>query len=403
MAESTTALHNLRAAFPALQDGLCFLDWASTGLLPLPAQVALTEFLAACGRCDSADSTWMHGAGATTRNALRALIAQRLQANPRDIGLLENTTAGLNAAASALRLQHGDNVILGEIDYLAVAMPWRHRARRDGLELRFVPARAGRIEAADVLERIDERTRVVALSTICWTSGALTDLAAIARETRMRGIHLIVDATQTFGLLPLDTRSVPAQFIACGGHKWLLGTLGQGFLWVHPECAARHQPPFVGFLSGTPAQGQWPDWFSSASSSLHDEVMVPSTARAFESGGTPNYAGAITLLAALRLLDTVPQDELVAHVRTLGTQLIDGLQSRGFTVLTPTEPTARAGIVVFQGGGEAAEKTLVAALRSQRIACAVRYAGGVGGVRISLHGPNNAADVARLLAALPQR
>ncbi|MSR74146.1 MAG: aminotransferase class V-fold PLP-dependent enzyme [Planctomycetes bacterium] len=395
------ALQNMRAAFPALDNGLCFLDWASTGLLPTPAHHALVEFLAACERCDSGESTWMHAAHGETRNALRTLLAQQLNAQARDIGLLENTTAGLNAAAGALRLQAGDNVILSEIDYLAVAMPWRHRARRDGLELRFVPPRAGRLCVDDLLERIDERTRVVALSTICWTSGALVDLAAIGRETRMRGIQLLVDATQTFGVTPLDTRAIPAQFIACGGHKWLLGTLGQGFLWVHPETAARHQPPFVGFLSGHPPQGHWGEWFSSSTSSLHDEVRVPSSARAFETGGTPNYAGAITLLASLRLLDSAGEGAIAAHVRSLGTMLIAGLLQRGYSVLTPVEPTERAGIVVFGAGGEVAEKALVQVLRTQRIVCSVRYAAGVGGIRISLHAPNTDADVQRLLAALP--
>src|SRR5262249_32257765 len=155
------------------------------------------------------ESTWMYERIGAVRDEARRLVAKQLGGDAKDVALVENTTFGLTAAASAIRLPEGSNVVLSEIDYLAVATPWKHRARRDRIELRWVPPRDGGIDISDVLERIDGRTRVIAISTIGWTTGALLDVEALAREARVRGILLVLDAVQTFGVVPLDARAAP--------------------------------------------------------------------------------------------------------------------------------------------------------------------------------------------------
>lgn len=397
------ALARMRAAFPALDAGLGFFDWASNGLVPEPSIVAVEEFLRSSARCAGADATWALGHGAKVRGDVRRILARWLAGSPKDIALVENTTLGLGAAAQSIRVAPGDNVILSELDYLAVHMPWRQRAKRDKLELRIVPGQGAAIRAEDLLERIDERTRVISTSTISWTTGELVDIALLAREARQRGIVLVLDATQTFGLTGLDTSAAAPHFVACGGHKWLLGCAGLGFLWVHPETAARQQPPCPGFLSGRPLQGTWPEWFASDASRVDDEVVIPASGQTFESGGTANIAGSVLLHANLQLLDAVGAEGLLTHARSLGTRLIAGLGERGFAVRTPFDPARRAGIIVFNAGGAVAERELAGALRAQGLALSVRYTGGVGGVRVSLHGANVEADVDRLLAALSQR
>ncbi len=393
-------LAKLRAAFPVLDEGLGFFDWASTGLVPEPSVAAVEEFLRRSARCVDADSTWVHGHGAKVRGEVRRVLARWLGGSPKDIALVENTTLGLGAAAQSIRVAPGDNVILSELDYLAVHMPWRQRAQRDKLELRIVPGHAGSFRAEDLLERIDERTRVISVSTIAWTTGELVDVGLLAREARQRGIVLVLDATQTFGLTGLDTQTNAPHFIACGGHKWLLGCAGLGFLWVHPETAARGQPLSPGFLSGHPPQGSWPEWFASATSRVDDAVLIPASGQTFESGGTANIAGSVLLHSNLQLLDAVGPEAMLSHACGLGTRLIEGLSERGFAVRTPHDPKRRAGMVVFNAGGAVAERELVSVLKSQRCALSVRYTAGVGGVRVSLHGANTEADVERLLAAL---
>ena len=393
----------LRAQFPSLDQGLCFLDWGSTGLVPRATRDAILEFTDRVAACESRSSTWFHGEHAAMRNRVRKIIADELgsPAGSGDIALLESTTHGLNTAVSAIRMKPGENVVLAGADYLAVSTPFKHRARRDEIEVRYVDPQDGRMLIDDILMSIDERTRVVAMSTVGWTTGALLDVESVAGECRSRGILLVLDAVQTFGVVPLDLERSPAAFVSVGGHKWLCSPLGTGFLYVHKLVAARHQPPYVGFLSGCPKSGSWPEFFEDPNAGPDAPVMFPATGRTYEVGGTAGYPGTIGLLSMLELLTRVGVEKIYEHVLALGDQLIDGLRSKGLILVTPEARFERGGLIVFQTGeGLASEKALVERLRDQGIVVSVRYSKGQGGVRASLHGMNSTDDVERVLAAL---
>jgi selenocysteine lyase/cysteine desulfurase len=397
------ALSALREEFPLLETGTTFLDWAATGLLPRVSRSAVEEYLRQIVDCPTAESTWMHGVHGQTRQRVRVLTAGLLggTASASDVALVESTTAGLNIATSVLPAESGDNVVLSAIDYLAVAMPWKRRADREGLKLRFVPAPEGRLRARDLLASADARTRAIAVSTAAWTTGALLDAAVLAEGARKRGIPLILDAVQTFGVVPLDVGAIPTSFLCVGGHKWLCSPLGAGFLYVSREAAERRLPDQIGFLAGQPERGTWPQFFESPDASPAAKVRFPPAGRSFEVGGTANYPGALGLLGMLRLLSQAGVAELHEHVLDLGDHLIDGLKALGHRVVTPTAREERAGIVVFQtGAGVGAEQDLVLRLRERRIVGSVRYTSGQGGVRISLHGMNTMADVETLLRQL---
>ncbi len=403
---TSDALRGLRSEFPVLDGGLCFLDWGASGLIPEASREAVKTFVDKLAECPSALSVWPwgeHGDGPSgTRTAARGRIAAALNAKADDVAIVESTTQGLQMAAEAIRTTEGDNIVLFDLDYLAVALPWTMSARARKLELRFAPHREGALHVDDVLARIDEKTKVVALSTICWTTGALIDLEAIGAECAARGILLVVDAVQTFGVVPLDPARISASFVACGGHKWLCSPLGAGFLYVSPRAAARARPGRFGFLSGRPSTHKdWPSWFRAGDCGADETPVFPTGGMSFETGGHPSWAGAIGLDRSLTLLGRTAPGEILAHVRMLGTRLIEGLDRLGLATWTPRDPALRAGTIVVRAPhGREQELAWCDELRKQRIAATARYAKGVGGVRVCFHGMNLAADVDRLLEAL---
>ncbi len=396
---------DLRAHFPALDRGLVFLDWAATGLVPSGTQTAIHRYVDDLATCPTAASTHVHAAQAATRNRAREQVGGILNAKPDDVALVANTTEGLQIASECIRLQPGDNVLVAEHDYLAVALPWLQRRRSDKIEVRQVPGRPGELmHVDDMLKLIDDRTRVVAVSTVGWTTGALLDLPAIAGEVRARGLLLVVDGVQTFGVVPVDMKQTEVSYYSVGGHKWLCSTLGAGFLYVNPFVAARSRPTRFGFLAGLPSTHRnWWEWFTSGTASLDEEVVFPSVGRSFESGGTPSYPGAIGIAEMTELIGKVGVPAIADHVRALGTDLIQGLDALGLRVLTPREPERRAGIVVFvTPGAREGDLALVEKLKDRRIAVSARWAKGVGGVRVSMHAMNLPEDVDRLLVALKE-
>jgi selenocysteine lyase/cysteine desulfurase len=402
---TSDALRDLRAEFPALDGGLGFLDWGASGLVPESSRDALKAFVDATAACPSALSVWPwgeHGDGRDgTRTRVRTRLARALGATPADVALVESTTQGLQIAAESIRTNDGDNVVLFELDYLAVALPWTMAARARKLELRFVAARDGVLAVEDVLAKIDEKTRVVAVSTIGWTTGALVDLETLGAECAARGIVLVVDAVQTFPLLPLDPGRLGISYLACGGHKWLCSPFGAGFLYVAPRAAARARPGRFGFLAGRPpAHADWPAWFRAGEAGADETPVFPATGAGFETGGQPSWTGAIGLDRATDLLFRAAPGELAAHARALGTRLLDGLDRLGLRSRTPRDPERRAGMIVVNAPhGREQELAWCDALRKRRLVVTARYAKGVGGVRVCLHGMNLAADVDRLLEA----
>jgi selenocysteine lyase/cysteine desulfurase len=240
------------------------------------------------------------------------------------------------------------------------------------------------------------------VSTICWTTGALTDLDAIVAETAGRGIFLVVDAIQTFGVVPFDVKKTPASFVAAGGLKWLCATPGSGFLWVNPLVAARARPARFGMWSGQPSTHRgWQDWLMSGVASLEDEILFQAQGRSFETGGTPNYAAGVGLLTMGRLLERTGTHVILDRVRLLADEVVRGLDALGLEVVTPRETSQRANMIVFRApkGREHAIE-LAARLAERRVAVNVRWMKGHGGVRVSIHAMNTREDVERLFAAL---
>ena len=82
---------------------------------------------------------------------------------------------------------------------------------------------------------IDQGTAVIVVPNVHWTDGALLDLPRIAAAARRLGASLVVDASQSLGMLPLDLAAVQPDFLVAVGYKWLLGPFGLSYLWVAPR------------------------------------------------------------------------------------------------------------------------------------------------------------------------
>src|SRR5437660_6304275 len=172
------------------------------------------------------------------RAAARPAAARLINAHPDEIALVESTTHGLTLAAASIPLERGDRVLISDLEFLEVALPWVQR-KKDGIEIEVVPNQNGEARVEDFAARITPRTRVIAISTVQWNNGYRADLEALSKLCREHGIRLVVDAIQQLGAVPLDVRRIPVDILACGGHKWLNAPFGCGF----SLCQARRLLP----------------------------------------------------------------------------------------------------------------------------------------------------------------
>lgn len=389
-------LDTVRDQFPALREKT-FLDSACVSLAPQVAVEAISKFLETALLCPERSATLHHIAMDEMRLPARREIARYIHASEDEVALVESTTHGLNIAADTLPLERGDRVLLCDLEFMQVALPWCQKRDRGEIEIDVVPHRNGEIRVEDFASRIASRTKVVAISSVQWTCGYRADLMALSKICRGAGIWLIVDATQQLGAIPLDVSDTPVDFLACGGHKWLNAPFGQGFLYVRRDVLPWLRRPLAGYLSLEPPSGGWGNYFQTPSITPVRDYQFVEEARALEIGGTSNYPGAVGLAASVKLLNDLGKEKIAERVFSVTDQLIAGASRVGVKVITPPARENRSGIITFSLGAPENNLALMEHLLNHKVLVSVRYTAGVGGVRVSCHLFNSADDVERLL------
>ncbi len=385
-----------REQFPALKEKV-FLDAACVSLAPRVATEAVQRFLDVALHCPARSATLQHIAMDELRADARCQAARLINAQEDEIALVESTTHGLSLAARSISLQRGDRVLLADLEFIQVAVPWCQRREEQGIEIDLVPNRQGRIEIEEVAARIGPRTKVLALSSVQWCNGFRSDLKALSALCREREIWLVVDAVQQLGALPLNVQETPVDFLACGAHKWLNSPFGAGFLYVRRAAMERLHPPLAGYLSVETPPGNWAEYFQTPSTTPVQSYRIVNQGRRFEIGGTANYPGAIALAASLKMINGLGSEPIARRIYELTDYLLAGLERLGVEIVSPQAPESRSGIVTFNLGSSTRNAELMDFLLDHQVLVSVRYTSGVGGVRVSCHFYNSRDDLDRLL------
>lgn len=308
---------------------------------------------------------------------IRGRCAELVGAHAGEIAFVNSTTHGIGLVAEGFPWREGDNVVTAEEEYPSNVYPWMNLADR-GVTLRTVPSRDGRVWVEDLAEAMDERTRVLTISHVEWSSGFRNDLDALGDLCRRRGIAFFVDAIQGLGPLTIDVSRTPIDFLCADGHKWLLGPEGAGLLYVRREWIERLRPLGVG-------------WHSVVGSynAPNDFTLKPSAQR--WEGGTFNMPGLQAFGESLRLILEIGPEMVSRRILDLAASVRELARSAGWTVVGSTRPEDLSGIVASTRS-DVDPEAFARRCRGERIALACRR----GRVRISPHVYNNEDDLARL-------
>jgi len=217
-----------------------------------------------------------------------------------------NATDALNLAINGL-VRPGDHVITTCFDHNSVLRPLSHLARQGTIELTVLPSRDGlTIQTEQFRAALKPNTSLIAASHASNVTGALLDVAALGELCRKSGSRLLLDASQTLGMLPIDVTSLPLDCLAAPGHKGLLGPQGTGVLYVRPGLDLS-----CWRIGGT----------GSASHELYQPEFMPDRLEA----GTPNTPGLAGLAAAVNWLRQQGVDSVRRHELALTERLRSGI------------------------------------------------------------------------------
>jgi cysteine desulfurase/selenocysteine lyase len=319
-------------------------------------------------------------------DAARGAAARLINAEPGEIALMPNTSAGLNVAARALPLAAGDIVLLSDREFPANVYPWL-ALRRHGVVVERAPVTPDGFPDEDYLvERLaDPRVRALTVSFVQFSNGWKADLGRLGSACRANGAWLVVDAIQGLGASPLDVRALPVDLLACGGQKWLLSPWGSGFLYVRRELIAQLEPAAVGWLSleGT-------DDFANL---LRYSDRLRPDARRFE---LPNaFHDHLGLATSIGLLLELGGEAVDAYTRRLGEPLLAWAREREVRVVSPPEGPHRSAIVcVAPPEPQQGHRRL----RQAGIVCSLRE----GSLRFAPHCYNTVAEVEKAVGVLDE-
>lgn len=374
-----------QALFPVTRR-YAYLNHAAVSPSPLPVARTMIRFVEELSAHGSV--TWDSFAAA--QDNVRQRFAQMIGAPEGTIALTKNVSDAFMTVAEALHWQPGDNVVITELEFPSNVYPWLN-LREQGVEVRFVSSRDGRILAEDVAANMDERTRLLSLSFVEFGTGFRNDLPTMARLAHDHGTLFCVDGIQGLGALQLDVQAYDIDFLGTGSPKWLLGPSHVGLLYVREELLAELRLARRGWLSVvTPF-----DFF--------DYKQPLRTGAARLEGGSNNITALVGLEAALTLLETADIADVERRVLALAQLVRAGLDTQGHEVISPDGPGERSGIVCFRprlAVGQAFDATtLVDRLASE---CGAVVAARNGAVRISPHFYNTEDDITQFLHGLEQ-
>jgi selenocysteine lyase/cysteine desulfurase len=368
-----------RSFFPVTRN-LVYLNHAGVAPISSRAEEALRRYLRESTERGAFDYPRAYDAEIERVRGRAALL---LGARAEEIAFVKNTTEGLGLVAAGLDWRSGDQVITCDLEYPSNVYPW-WSLRGRGVETVMLRGSEGRLP----LERVDEalrapRARLLAISSVQFGSGFRSDLEALGKLCRERGVLLCVDAIQSLGVLPLDVEACGIDFLSADGHKWILSVEGCGLFYCSRRVLDLVEPRVVG-------------WRSVADNTDFDryQTALQPTAGRFEEG-TPNTPGIFALGAAIDLLLELGVGAVGRRVLSLTDHLVEGLRARGANVLSPRGPGEASGIVSFALPREEPAET-VRRLRARRIFTVERR----GGVRASPHFYNTTEELDQLLDAL---
>ncbi len=315
----------------------------------------------------------------------RKKIAAMLRVSPDEIAFVRNTSEGANTIVKGIDLAPGDEILVTSHNHPSNLDSWKIRARRDKLVVKTLPYPVppkSRQQLFDLYESaITPRTKVLAVTHVTSTTGVEFPARELAELARRRNLWMHLDGAQTLGALDVNLADIPCDSFAGSAHKWPMGPLEAGVLFVRAS-----RIPEV--------------WPSVVTAGWSDKLVG---ARKLEVFGQRDNPRLVALESAFDFLALVGMPHVEARMRALARRAIEGLGEHANIVMkTSSDPLLSAGVVKLELKNMAVKPAYDLLWQRHRMAIASTPEGDARGLRISPHIYNTMEEVDRAVAAVKE-
>ncbi|WP_234572051.1 aminotransferase class V-fold PLP-dependent enzyme [Rhodohalobacter sp. 614A] len=372
----------LRAIFPHLEKDHTYLNHAAISPQSDRVKEALERFISDrnSGNIDNFEE-WMKITEET-----RGLIAQLINTGGTDrISFMGNTSDAISVVAEGFDWNPGDEIILNTMEFPANIQPFRILERK-GVKLIYLePDDEGKVTRDMIEDAITSKTKFVSISAVQYLNGFRADLKSIGEVCQKNDIYFIVDGIQALGAIEIDVEACQIDALATGGHKWLMGPMGIGFLYLSEKLANDLTPAKTGWLS---VETPW------ELSNFNQEWLPIS--QHLETG-TFNMMGIVGFNASLSNLLGIGKEAVEKEIMELTAHLFANvLPINGVQIITPKSPEHHAGIFTFSLPENSNAEEVVHRLQTEKMTISARE----GFVRISPHYYNTTNELDRVLDSI---
>jgi kynureninase len=250
--------------------------------------------------------------------------------------MVPNVSVGQAQVLSALDYSGGrDAIVMTALDFPSVRYVYDQLATRLGARIVVVPSDDGiGVSEERLIEAIDDRTRLVAISHVLFRSAYVMDVARVAAHAHAAGALVSLDAYHSVGVLPVDVQALGVDFLTGGVLKWLCGGPGGCFLWTRPEVGATVAPALTG-------------WQAHRHPFAFEAEMEYADAAWRWLGGTPVIPALFAATEGPRIVREAGIDAVRAKSIRQTERLIALADARGYPVAAPRDAARRGGTVAF--------------------------------------------------------
>jgi cysteine desulfurase/selenocysteine lyase len=336
-------IEKVRAAFPALEREVhgrlvAYLDSGASAQRVLASIQAVDRYERSHHSNVHRGSHTLSAEATAAYEGARATVADHLgAADRREIAFVRNATEAINLVARAwgdANVGAGDRIVLTEMEHHSNIVPWQQLAERVGAEIDWAPVDdEGLLDMGALAALLERGPKLVAVTHVSNVLGSENPLAEISRLAHAAGALVLADGAQAAPKMTIDVAELGVDFYALTGHK-LYAPTGIGALWARLDLL-RAMPPFLG------------------GGSMIRKVTREGTTYAdpparFEAG-TPAIAQAIGMASALRWLDGLGMEAVLAHERQITDYALERLpEVPGLRIFGPPRGAGRIGPVSFE-------------------------------------------------------
>lgn len=263
----------------------------------------------------------------------RRRLAELINCHPTEITFFQNTSSALSAVALAIPWKAGDKVLAPFDEFPSNIYVWQN-LKNKGVDFEFFHCERD-VPVIETLKKINlTNVRLISISAVSYLTGRLYELKQIADFCHENNIYICFDAIQAIGTTPFDVQAIGADFVASGSQKWLLGSVGAGFVYIKNDLLDKLLVPFVGWTSV-----KYPEDFSIK------ELDFSVDATRFEPG-LPNILPIAALNQSLRDLSVIGWETIFQNIKNNSAYLTKALVAHGIKTMAPENQ--QAGIVSFE-------------------------------------------------------